>query len=721
MRDLKTLDFHPQSEQIVDYLSDTTRNPDRQFFRVLTAYYLGKIAASMRAVVVTKTRSTIPVNVFAINLAPSGYGKGHSTNIMEEIITKGFRDKFMDETFDQVAEIKLAKMANERAAKFGGDEDDEMTKLRAEFAAMGEIVFSFDSGSTPAMKQMRYKMIMAEAGAVNLEIDEIGSNLLGNVEILTSFLELYDKGRIKQKLTKNTAENSRGKDIDGGTPTNAMLYGTPSKLFDGSRIEEEFYSTLETGYARRCIFGFARKAIRDDTLTAEQIYDTAVANNSTGFLDAYASHLTSLADPGYFNRKLLMEKDVELIMLEYSLRCEKLADEMGEYEEIRKAEMAHRYFRALKIAGAYAFVDGSDEVTEDHIYYAIALVEESGKAFEELLNRERPWVKLAKYLASCRTEVTHADIVEDLPFYKGSASQKADMLSLATAWGYNNHVIIRKSYVDGIEFISGESLEPVDLQSMRLSYSTHIADGYQNQKAPFDQLHKLTQYKGLHWTSHLLANGDSGTGHRAEENILDGFDMIVLDVDEGTRLETVRELFSEFKYMIYTTKRHTDEDHRFRIILPMNYKLSLSADDYKEFMQNLYEWLPFGVDEQTGQRARKWLSHDGDYEYNDGQLLDVLPFIPRTRKNEIRKQELLDTRSLNNLERWFVYHTGTGNRSNQLFRYARILVDAGQSIEEIRTNVLSLNNKIPDKLEESEILSTIMVSVSKAYSQRQAA
>jgi hypothetical protein len=47
-----------------------------------------------------------------------------------------------------------------------------------------------------------------------------------------------------------------------------------------------------------------------------------------------------------------------------------------------------------------------------------------------------------------------------------------------------------------------------------------------------------------------------------------------------------------------------------------------------------------------------------------------------------------------------------------------LLVDNGMDYEAILTKVKSLNSKIPDSLEETEILATIMVTVSKAISKR---
>ena len=152
--------------------------------------------------------------------------------------------------------------------------------------------------------------------------------------------------------------------------------------------------------------------------------------------------------------------------------------------------------------------------------------------------------------------------------------------------------------------------------------------------------------------------------------------------------------------------------------MPINYQLELDAKDYKEFMSNIYEWLPFEVDTATNQRARKWLSCEGHYEYNDGEVLDALPFIPKTSKNEARKELMNSQQSMDNLERWVINNIGDGNRNNMLLRYSMILLDAGFDFEAIRTKVIALNDKIPDKLEEAEIMATIMTTVMKTIAKR---
>ena len=707
------MQYHPTSEKLVETICNRTQSVEPLFFRVLVAYYFANTASHMRCCIATPDMGEIPVNLYALNLAPSGFGKGRSINILEEEVFNQFRRRFLEETFPLLAEINLPKLSLGRANRKGTDPDEELVRVQKEFDSTGPMLFSFAEATAPAVKQMRHHLLMADAGALSLEVDEIGTNLSASAEVLGPYLELFDKGKIKTKLVKTTSDSKRLEEIRGTTPTNLMMFGTPSKLFDGAQTEQMLYSFLDTGYARRCFFGYIKGVTRQTDLTPQEIFARSTAQNNNQFLEQLADQLENLADIINVNKKLVIQEATSLLLIEYKLMCEKAAAKLPEHEDMKKAELSHRYFKVLKLAGAYAFIDDSPEVTQGHIYNAIKLAEESGAAFQSMLNRDRPYMKLAKYLAGVKRDVTQAELVEDLPFYKGGTAQKNELMTLAIAYGYKNNIVIKKSFSDGIEFIRGETLQETDLNKMVVSYSADITTDYRNESAPFDQLHKLTQAPGMHWVAHHL-NG----GYRNEENCIPGFNMVVVDVDGTVSLSTAKLLLKDYKYLIYTTKRHTEVENRFRIILPINYTLELDARDYKEFMSNIYEWLPFEVDTATGQRARKWMSHDGHYEYNDGNVLDALPFIPKTSKNEERKERLNSQQSMDNLERWVINNIGDGNRNNMLLRYAMIFVDAGFDFEAIRLKVIDLNDKIADKLDEVEIMSSIMITVGKSIAKR---
>ena len=197
MIDLTGVTHHPVIEEICDVICAKTQNTDRGFFRVEVAYFLAKMASSMRATVVTRDRGEVPINVYAVALASSGYGKGHSVAIMEGEFIKGFKTRFMQDTMPAVADAHLWDIANARAARNSSDAQDEYDKVNKEWRSAGAFAFTFDSGTSPAVKQLRHKLILSNVGSINMQIDEIGSNLIANVDVLTLFLELYDQGLVK--------------------------------------------------------------------------------------------------------------------------------------------------------------------------------------------------------------------------------------------------------------------------------------------------------------------------------------------------------------------------------------------------------------------------------------------------------------------------------------------------------------------------------------------
>lgn len=709
--DLSKVEHHPAISEIVEVLGNKTQNVDKGFFQVEVAYFLGKIAACMRASILTKDRGEIPVNVYAMALATSGFGKGHSVSIMENDFLKAFQQRFMEETFLVKAEENMYKLANNRAVRNGTEVEEEKEKLDREFRMTGAYPFTFDSGTAPAVKQLRQKLLLAGGGAINFQMDEIGSNLVNNTEVLTLYLELYDQGRVKQKLTKNTNESQRTEEVDGKTPANMLLFGTPSKLLDGGLTEDQFYDFLETGYARRCIFGYGQHYRPQDTLTPAEIYQRLTQPSNVAIVDKWSYHFEELADPTKFGWQMEVEDDVAIELIAYKTHCEDISDALADHEDIKKAELSHRYFKALKLAGTYAFIDESNIVTMEHLYQAIKLVEESGEAFQLILNREKSYVKLAKYIASLDGEVTHADLLEALPYYKSTQAARNEQMALAVAWGYKKHIVIKKSFVDGIEFFRGETLQETNLNEISIAYSNNWAYNYLHEKVPFDQLHVVTQAPGMHWTNHGFVKG-----HRAEENVIPGFNMIVVDVDGGVSMDMAHDLLKDYKFLTYTTKRHTDQENRFRLIMPINYVLTLDSGEYKEFMNGVLKWLPFNSDEAANQRSKKWESFDGgSYHYNDGMIFDALDFIPKTSRNEQHRTQNQALESLDNIERWFAQRMAEGNRNNHMIRYAMALKDSGMDFLDLQRQVKEFNRKLSNPLPEDELDATVLVSVAKKY------
>lgn len=346
---------------------------------------------------------------------------------------------------------------------------------------------------------------------------------------------------------------------------------------------------------------------------------------------------------------------------------------------------------------------------------AMKMVEESGDAFQALLQRERDSEKLARYIAEKGNDLTRDDLQADLPFFPGAKGAQTQLLENAVAWGYKNHIIVKKTWNDGIEWFRGESLKETSIKDMVFSFSDDYAYGYTVNSDPvaFEDLHKLTQAPGMHWANHAFDEG-----HRHEEKIIPGFNMVVLDIDGGVSLDLVHELLADYQFMTYTTKRHTPEENRFRLMLPTNYHLQLDKMEYREFMNSLMDWLPLpsdALDRGANQRSKKWESNpNGTYFYSDGNvLLDVLPFVPKTSRNEEYQKQNKELKSMDNLERWFAEKWASGNRNNLMINFALALVDSGMDYNTVEDRVLTFNSQLSDSLSPDELKRTVLVTAAR--------
>ncbi|WAW11596.1 DNA primase [Acinetobacter phage nACB1] len=701
--------YDPVTEMLTDIMCAKTQNSERMFFRIACTYYWGVLASQMHANIQGWGGNTLPINIYAMNLSPSGTGKGYSTGLIERSVIDRFRESFMENTFPLAAEQNMQKLANSRATRKGSDPHDELAGLTKEFNSIGSLLFSFDSATVPAVKQLRHKLNLAKAGGVNLQIDEIGANLVGQEEVTNAFLELYDTGMIKDKLVKSSAENTRFERIEGATPTNMLLFGTPSKLLDSGATQRHLIDMLEMGYARRCFFGYTAKVKKNVAADATELVNQMFNSSNDAQLDTLSCGLEQLADISNLNKVVRIEQAEAVYLMEYKINCDRRAEQLKDHENILRSELENRFFKVLKLAAAYAFRDYSPNIRISHLESAMKLAEDSGRDFTRLMQPEFDYEKVAKYLADCGNNITLPDLEQALPCFRGSKQQKDQMLEYAVAWAYKNNIIIKKLYDGNILFLRGESLKRTNVDELIISTSDKLAEGYEKQRIKFDDLERLGKVNGFHWANHHFDGG-----YRREDHTIPGFNTIVLDVDGTLPLSTAKELMKDYKAFFYTTKRHQDEDglDRYRIVLPTNYILELDREEYKMFMDNVMSALPFDMDESCNQRNKKWLTCDSvEVHMNEGELFDVLPFIPRTSKNEEREAKFKDQKELDNLERWVLNNTGDGNRNKQLYNYAMVLVESGHQFTDIGIKVRSLNDKLADKLSADELQATILKSI----------
>lgn len=707
--------YHPLSEKIVDLLCTRIQNQDRAFFRVEVAYYLCKLASNMHIKVQTVTNNKMPINAFAIAFAESGYGKNYSQNIIEGEILSDFEEEFMHTTYPNKAKESIAALANEISIKTSEDPNEVENELLTDFTQNGHFLFSFPEGTSPALKQLCKSTNMAKCGAASLEMDEIGSNMTNNSEILATFLELYDIGHTKDKLIKATKDNKRVRPIKGFTPANVFAFGTPVNVFDGSKVEETFLNWCKVGYARRCFFAYGDLSLKNASKKAVgDVYAALTDKTTQGLFSSMRSHFRKLADINLVGRDIFVGKEAELFRMEYQEFCKERAEAISEYRPIERTEMTHRHVKALKLAGAYAFCDGSNEVQLNHMQYAIALTERSGDSLYKILNQPRPHIRLAHFLADFGTSVTEADLVEYLPFYNGSVSNKRDLINLAMAYGYKNALAITAYKEANVMFYKGSKLEVNDMKHAIMSTSSEMADNYCNRTPSFEQLVKFFANKTGNFCNHHFENGDMGKGRRTRLTTTAGANMVVFDVDNtNIKPDVVSKFLGDTNHIIYTTKSHTDAAPRYRLILPLSHKVTLEEEQYRQLCKNIAYWLPVEVDAPAIQRERKYRHYKGSKVFSklDGNNIDVMPYYPNTQQSENLENDKGKTISVSGMKRWVIRTASEGNRNQTLYRYASFLREQSLSVDKIENAVKEVNSLLDEPLSDNELNDTILKSI----------
>lgn len=694
-------------KKIHDYIEGKLGRTDDHFMNINIINSISQIATHMQVSIEAYDGTNVPCNAYSLSLAPSGYNKGRIINALEDSIFNSFKREYEDNLFAKVAELNVTSLAEQRAAKKGIEFEDAMDTILKRWDKLPSPLFSFSDATEAGLKAVREKYTLAGLGGTCMIIDEIAYNLPKFEEVLTSMLEVYDVAKLKDKLIKVDSNGETGR-----IPATLLMFGSPSSLLNGSKNEDDFINMLRQGYARRMFFSYIKSYDKLHEETPQEIIRRAkkakeVANDFNCYKD--------LAKQEWISHSFKPDDDFHVRLLEYKSDCESRADKLKEHQDIQRFELSHRYWKSFKLAGLLALLECRKNVTLDDLEDAIEFSEASGIHFTQIMDREPNYVRLFNYIADVGNKVTEADLYSNLHFYSGSQqSQRKDMKALAAAYAYTVGGLFKETSKNGVMFYEAEVLKETDLNKMIMSYSTDITTGYQNEEVKWDELGDFVIADGFHYVSHHLVDG-----YRKAENATGSINLVVLDVDHDCDIELARSLLRDYKYILYTTKRHTDKEHRFRIIMPLKYNIKLNQEDYKRFMQNVMDWLPFETDRQTGQYGRKWLTNAGKLYKNEGNLLDPSAFIPDTQKANETKKKIDDLSNLDGIEKFFMLQLNDGaTRNNTMIKFALMLVDAGADYETVEDKVIVFNDKTEHPLPVKEIMETVMKTVRKRISER---
>lgn len=679
-------------DEAVDILCGSEPEADvKHYMTITTLFGLATVVNSVRPNVVVPTDGNkIPPNIYATNLAGSGMQKSRSLGYIEDL--------FIDEANKRLKEKVQAKI--DRLPEW---ESGEISRLTEEGVRLSPI---FKSATDSAVGAVRSIMDMMDTYCVNIALDEVGSVLLKEYELLSdTLLNAYDKGVLKANLRRTTGV----KPTDKPVPHNLLMFGSPTLLFESNpQTEKAFMDLLQAGMARRSLFAVVETKVNNYTLTMNDDMKERIRKIS--------NTLVTIVDR-YEGFNIEFSKEAKELYEKSENQFKEEASKFGHFEIIPSIYRQNKHWIALKISGLLAMLDLKNEIELSHYQQALDIVQNSEVHLGKVIRRPEKFELVVDYLLSDGKAQNEYTLTQSLPFYK-EVKNKKSFWELAKGYSFENNITLMLEDRHNLTFYQAKAKQKTDLtKPLTFSYSTDMAkDYYSNDEFVWEDLHKvITSDKGICYSAHCYKDG-----HRTKDTAIEGFDLLILDIDENVSIDMAKLLFEEYTYLIATTRNHQKEkngkiEDRFRIVLPMQYRLELDKEQYAKFMKSLMDDLPIEVDMACSDISRMYFSATAEHWYNKGdKLFDGSQYIPNTQEEEEYKKKgtQLAKKNINGISQYIIRNEANG-RNNQLAKLSLLLMDNGYSHDECKEEIKRVNKQFQTPLAESELHRTVFKTIDR--------
>ena len=678
-------------KEMVEIIGGKDAPKDLQHYLTCVSLFgCATITSSIRATVVVPTDyKKIPANVYIVAVAGSGLSKSRSLGYVETL--------FIDEASDNIK--KQVEKAIENLDPFALE---EVTKLSNEGVKLSLI---FKSATDSGVSAVRSIMDKFGLYSVNIALDEIGSVILKEFDLLSdTLLNAYDHGKLKPSLRRTTGVSV----TENAIPHNLLMFGSPTLLFEGSAdVEKKFFDLLQAGMTRRSIFS--------DVTTKTNHYSLIIDDEMKGRIKKVSDRMVEVSNM-FMNKSVTLSKEAATFYTEYEKQCKIDSESVSKFDLYNSVYTQNRHWLALKISGIIAMMDLSFTVELEHYMQAVEIVDSSQANMDGIVNRQDKYELLVDWLLEEGTEENEYTLTQKLPFYK-DVKNKKQFLELMKGYAFQKNITLMIQEKQNLTFYSAKGRKKVDLEKPLLfSYSNDMAkDYFDNDEFVWNDLYKvITSDKGLCYSAHCYKEG-----HRTKDNAIEGFELLILDIDADVTLDMAKLLFEDYTYLIATTRSHQVEKNgevcdRFRVILPMRDRLELDKDQYSKFYKAMIEDLPITVDTSVNDISRMMFSASGSHWYNEGKLFDASKYIPNTQESEVYTKEgnRLAGKNINGIGQYILRNEGNG-RNNSLIKFSLLLMDSGYTHDECKAEVLRLNKQFQNPLAESEVKRTIFKTIER--------
>ena len=617
-------------------------------------------------------------------------GKNHSDNIAKTLFKESFH-KF--ETFS--AQFYDARKDSE------GKGDQRYVNLSSYFVPV--------SSTWQALQKAAQTVKDMDAGSVNIVADELGDTIMSMAEIFTKLKSTWDTGTSEGPV--NVTNGGESYFLVNNVCFNALLFGAPAPFELVSAKKDKLLESYVSGMARRSFIyhnnTYKKSENRNHNFEkkTKEFYDN---------LDKYIAELryfinnTKYIEYPQSIREALLEYDSQK-ELERERSSSLIAEDLGSTKKIEK------------LLGIIATLDLEETINEKHLQFAIEFTEALDSTAEETVEIKPAYMRIYNEIEK-RTYTARTDIIKAV---KEITAKDLDSQMILVQEHANilGNSLIKKEY-DGVVKYKIEKLSSTSLDNIIISINADM-----NPTVPQGFIRKVGTFKGL---AEKIINANfrysAGTfknDYINDMNYLQEQNLFIIDIDNDLTLEDAKNLFSGMTYLITTTRTHQKEKKgvicdRFRIILPTMSTFHLSPRIYSDMYMNVINSL--GIEEADTQcrNASRWYygNPDGEYWYNEGELLDIRTFIPDSSEHldashSVNKYDTSTYSAPASVRvdaaiRWFLANTSVGNRNKNIFLLGALLKDSTKIGEpDWQGWLMKANSCLSHPLSESDMRTTI--------------
>lgn len=681
---------------------------------VFAISHLSNFASQFRRNIELWDGTLVPTNNISFVVADSGANKDSSNSKIKKCFADGF------DAIDKELKLFVKDDAIDKAEKAGEDTPEEFAVYCKYMLPIPPIFMSITTG--PGLVQHINDIGALPAGSGMVYTGEISDELANNVNTLENIkilAEVYDLGEKEITYTKNT--EFRSKEIKG-QPVSALFVGSPGHILYDETTRKKFHIAFMSKLARRSWFCYTPERVpepdfsqEDDPISAMQEYEyqieqeakAAVAALKTEVMDITRTNMVSTGVP------IPVTDDVFRLFNMYKRYNREVIEQGNNQESVYALVRGHLQWKALKLAGAFAIMEKSAEVTADHYIMAIQfseLFDNDISQFEKDLNKA-PHECLSDYL---RTQVTYDNrafiSIHDIKKHGFSQSvtysKLHELVSLCAGYdssgvytvAENNSGIVYEpmiktdrmmvSYMPIDNSKVNDAIEKGDkeaLKKAKIALAASTTSGYQAEEITFADLEELLN-NDTAYSPFVFKDGIRG-----KTNIVGGTKWLVLDVDKtDVSCEDAHFLLDGINHHIALTADPNNE-FKYRVIVELDSPVDLSGIAWKHFYTKIADDL--GVNVDILPQSQIYFSYAGRkvLSYTEGSPIVARDYVMYAKEKENNKgqdriKELSNAQKNQQLDErletfWYAFSSSEGQRSSTMYRAIRHAKDLGASLE----------------------------------------